>query len=167
MSTVSLPVAPARRGILSRTLIAGLVVGALDLAFAFALYVGIYEVTTPTRVLQSIAAGLLGPDDARAGGLPTAILGFFLHFVIALGWALAYALVYRHSERLRRFVETTGRALVAGFVAGMIVWLLMNRVVVPLSATTTMPLTSKFWLMQLVGHGFFGGLPLGLIVREP
>jgi len=166
MSTVSYPVATVRRGILSRTLIAGLVVGALDIAFAFALYVGIYEVTTPARVLQSIAAGLLGPADARAGGTATALLGFFLHFVIAFGWAFAYTFVYRGSERLRRFVETSGRAAIAGFIAGMIVWLLMNRVVVPLSATTTLPLTSKFWLMQLIGHGFFVGLPLGLIIRE-
>lgn len=166
MSTVSFPVATARRAILSRTLIAGLVVGALDIAFAFALYVGIYELATPTRVLQSISAGLLGPDDARAGGTPTAVLGFFLHFVIAFGWAFAYTFVYRRSERLRRFVETSGRAMIAGLIAGMIVWLLMNRVVVPLSAATTMPLSSKFWLMQLIGHGFFVGLPLGLIIRR-
>ena len=52
----------------------GLTAGALDILYAFVFY-GIRIGATPTRILQSVAGGLLGREAARAGGLKTAALG--------------------------------------------------------------------------------------------
>jgi hypothetical protein len=66
---------------------AGLTCGILDITAAIVVY-GFFGLR-PIRLLQGIAAGLLG---ARAfeGGLGAALLGLFCHFFIALCAAAVY-----------------------------------------------------------------------------
>ena len=59
-----------------------LVVGTLDILDALIFFGVLYDVP-PIRIFHTIAGGLLGRDAARAGGLPTAFLGGFLHYFIA------------------------------------------------------------------------------------
>lgn len=165
MSTATLSMAASRRGALPRVLAAGALVGVLDLAFAVGVYVLVFQVTTATRVLQSIASGLLG-SASYTGGATTAILGFVLHFGIALGWATAYFLVYRRSPGLRRYVSTNGGAIVAGLALGALVWLVMDFVVLTLSAARYVPVTSKYFIIQLIGHAVLVGPAMTLIVRD-
>ena len=165
MSTATFSMAASERGALPRVLAAGAVVGVLDLAFAVGVYVLFFQVTTATRVLQSIASGLLG-SASYTGGARTAILGFLLHFGIALGWATVYFLIYRRSRRLRRSVSTTGGALVAGLAFGAFVWLVMDFVVLTLSAARYVPVTSKYFIIQLIGHAVLVGPAMTLVVRE-
>ena len=70
----------------------GLTAGVLDILDAFVMTV--INGGTPTRVLHSIASGVLGPS-AFEGGAATAALGLFLHFLIACGMAAAYWLACR------------------------------------------------------------------------
>ena len=60
----------------------GLVVGTLDIVYAMAFW-WLKARVAPIRILQSVAAGLLGRDAARAGGMQTALLGAVLHYFIA------------------------------------------------------------------------------------
>lgn len=81
----------------------------------------------PARILKSIATGLLGPD-AFNGGAGVAALGFVCHYAIlivaaALFWVAA-----------RRIPFLTQRALLAGVLYGLAIWLVMNYIVLPLSA---------------------------------
>ena len=46
-------------------------------------------------ILHSIAAGFLGRDAARAGGVPTAALGLLLHFLVAFIIASIYVVASR------------------------------------------------------------------------
>jgi uncharacterized membrane protein YagU involved in acid resistance len=80
------------------------------------------------RILQSIAAGLVGRQTAFAGGWPTAALGLALHFSIATTIAAVFVMAARMWPRL------AARPLVAGPIYGVIVYLVMNVVVIPLSA---------------------------------
>ena len=68
---------PAGRALLYGTL----AVGVLDLLDAFVFF-GLRSGVQPIRILQSIAAGLLG-RASFTGGWPTAALGLVLHFFIA------------------------------------------------------------------------------------
>jgi hypothetical protein len=61
-------------------LCAGLACGVLDITAALVVY-GHYG-RTPMRLLQGIAAGLLGPRSFE-GGIATALLGLFCQFFIA------------------------------------------------------------------------------------
>ena len=62
-------------------LLGGLIAGALDITYACVHYGLVYEVP-PTRIFQSVAAGVFGRDEARAGGLTTAGIGLALHFLL-------------------------------------------------------------------------------------
>ena len=139
-------------------LIGGLVAGALDLLGAF-ISSWLRAGTSPVRVMQSIAAGVLGAA-ARTGGARSAALGVLLHFVIATIWTAVY---YAASRRLRLLSR---QPTVCGGVYGVVVYLFMNFVVIPLSAVprgnAAPPLSAR-----LVGAGIIVvcvGLPIALIV---
>ena len=112
----------------SRALLAGtLAVGILDIADAFVFF-WLRSGVRPTRILQSIAAGLLGRETAVAGGLATAMLGLGLHFFIAFVIVLTYHLV---SRRLRALAT---QPVIFGVLYGLAVYAVMNFGVLPLSA---------------------------------
>src|ERR1051325_4779382 len=104
----------------------GLIAGACDITYAFVFYY-LRSGLTPVQILQSVASGLLGASASK-GGLPTAALGAFLHFFIALVWAAVY---YLASRRLGVLVSVP---YVCGVIFGLCVYAFMNYVVVPLSA---------------------------------
>jgi hypothetical protein len=135
----------------ARALIFGaLTVGTLDIldAIAFSAFRGV----APTRVLQSIAAGLLG-RAAYAGGAWTALVGTALHYCIASVVVATYFLASR------RLPSLTRHALLLGPLYGLLVWVVMNYVVIPLSAITMPPLTAARLLNGLGIHALGVGLP--------
>ena len=137
----------------------GLVAGTLDITAA-CVYSWIRANVSPVRVFQSVASGLLGPSS-YSGGAKTAVLGLALHFLIA---TTATALFYFASRRLRFMIE---RPVTWGLVYGVLVYLFMNFVVLPLSALPqrgTPPLSSRVINMLIIM--FCVGLPISLIVRR-
>src|ERR1700722_951910 len=66
---------------------AGFTCGTLDISAALVVYR--YFGRPPIRLLQGIAAGVLGSRSFQ-GGLPTALLGLFCHFFIAFSAATVY-----------------------------------------------------------------------------
>jgi hypothetical protein len=97
---------------------AGFACGVLDSTAALVVY-GFFGLK-PIRLLQGIASGLLG-TKAFSGGLATAVLGVFCHFLIAFGAAAVYLVASRAlssarkraeiSRLSRRFVRNSPRAL--------------------------------------------------------
>jgi hypothetical protein len=137
--------------------IAGLTCGMMDIIAALLVYGAMGA--RPLRLLQGIAGGILGPRT-YAGGIPTALLGLFLHFVIAFGAALVFFLV----TRVIRFL--TDHAVLAGVLYGIAVYFFMNRVVVPLSAATKYPFSFKAMFIGVTIHIFCVGLPISLSIRK-
>lgn len=139
----------------------GLVVGVLDILDAMIFY-GIRNHLTPIQILQSVAAGLVGRQSASTGGLKTAVLGLFLHFLIATIWAALFFLACRFFPILTQY------AIPVGLAYGVVVYFLMSQVVVPLSAigprATSTPLAVQ--LNGIIGHALFVGLPVALIARR-
>ena len=139
----------------------GLVVGIFDMLFAFTFY-GLILGAPPLRIFQSVAAGLLGRAAAYEGGVKTFVLGILLHFVVASCIAAVYYLASRTLPVLIR------HPIISGLMYGMIAYLGMNYIVVPLSAIgrRTGPLRVPIFLTEIVGHAFLVGLPLGLLARR-
>src|SRR5579871_3467318 len=106
----------------------GLLAGIGDLTFAFVFYGK--GGATPIRIMQSIAAGLIGRDRAIGGGWKTAVLGVVLHFIVALCAATVYFVA-------SRFLLTVRQAAVCGLLYGIIVYCFMNAVVLPLDGIAT------------------------------
>ena len=137
----------------------GLACGVFDITQACVAW-GIQNHLPPMRIFQSVAAGLLGPKSFQ-GGMKTAILGGVLHFFIAFSWAAIY---YVASRRLTFMVESP---VLSGLLYGEVVWLVMNCVVIPLSALHHGP---RFDMASIItgpiGHLFLVGLPIALAVRR-
>lgn len=109
-------------------LLGGLAAGALDILYAFIVYGPLSYGVSPMQILQSVAAGLISRDVSRAGGMETAALGLGLHFLIATIMAAVYVLA---ATRIRLLTQ---RAVLCGLVYGLLLYVAMNYVVVPLSA---------------------------------
>jgi uncharacterized membrane protein YagU involved in acid resistance len=139
--------------------------GVLDFLSA-AVSWGIAFHTTPIRIGQSIAAGLLGREAAVAGAWKTALLGVVLHFFIAFSAATVYWLA---SRKLRLLTE---KPILSGLIYGELVFLFMNMVVLPLSAIHADPLRwTSFspWPTLVtgpIGHPFLVGLPIALAISK-
>ena len=163
-AAVETPSVPSASTWLRAVLLTSLLVGLADYVIGFGIFV--VGLGRPVLgVLQHPAAGLLGPAAYR-GGLATALLGTALHFTIAIGWAAVFALLYRVSPALRRAIATPVGLGLAAILAGAIIWLAMNNVVMPLSRIRPYALGSDLFWMILLGHIPFVGLPLVWGIRR-
>jgi hypothetical protein len=136
----------------------GLAIGLLDFIDAssfFPLYFGI----TVQRVWQGVSAGVLGREAAVAGGWNTAILGMFLHFVVAFCIATVYYFLARNISYLVR------HPIISGLVYGVVANYVMQFVVIPLSAIgwRSAPFDLGSTLNSVIGHALLVGLPVALI----
>jgi hypothetical protein len=149
---------PTREVHVKTALVRGaVVVGVLDLLDAF-LFFGRYGVSR-VRILQSIAAGLLG-RSAYDGGSAMAALGLLLHFFIAFCIVGVFFLLARAVPALIR------RPYLAGPLYGLAAYFVMNGVVLPLSATPPGSFPNGPVLVNgLLIHAFGVGLPAALFAR--
>jgi hypothetical protein len=119
-----------------------------------------YADLPPQWTLQSVASGLLG-NAAFESGAAGALLGTSVHFAILFVAAGVYYLASRRIPALRMY------AVICGIGFGVLVYLFMNFVVLPLSA---FPFDLKFPIGRLargfVSHGLLVGLPIALAIRR-
>ncbi|MEQ1618902.1 MAG: hypothetical protein ABL883_11235 [Terricaulis sp.] len=116
------------KNILSAILLGGLVAGGLDILYAFAVYGPLSYGLSPVEVLQSVAAGWMGREASRVGGLETAFIGLGTHFLTATLMAATFVTA---ASRVRAL---TRNALMWGVLYGLLLYVAMNYVVVPLSS---------------------------------
>jgi hypothetical protein len=136
----------------SSILAGGLIAGALDITSAF--------ITFGPGVPRAIAGGLLGRIAFR-GGAATWALGLALHFFIALSAAAVY---YAASRKLD-FLKV--HFLVCGLFYGIAVFLVMNLIVLPLSALHAAgPYQLRGLIQGLLVHMFCIGLPISFSVHR-
>lgn len=137
----------------------GLTAGALDIASAIGAWLP--SGVPPQRVLQSVASGALGAG-AFTGGWATALAGLGFHFLIAAIWAAVFYLASRRIDLLSR------HPIWSGLAYGEVVFLVMNFVVIPLSAIGRVPTfhIPESLITGPVGHLVFVGLPISLAVRH-
>jgi hypothetical protein len=135
----------------------GLVAGALDITYAFIAY-GLLGVT-PFRILHSVASGWVG-RAAYEGGAATAALGLVSHLGIA---CVAAGLFVIASLRWRVLTE---RPVVFGGLYGLSIFIVMNYVVVPLSAASVGGPKGIFYPLGLLVHIFLVGVPIALFARR-
>ena len=139
----------------------GLAAGVIDIAYACTFW-AIKAGVRPSRIFQSVAAGLLGRPAAVAGGASTAALGLALHFFIALTVAVVYYTGARYAEALWR------RPWTFGSLYGVAVFGVMHYIVVPLSAAGgggVAPFDLLWDGLSIVVHAFGIGVPVAFGAR--
>jgi hypothetical protein len=111
-------------------------------------------------VWQYIASGALG-ESAFTGGMGTALLGLFFHLIVSFAIATVFILSADRIPLLRRY------AIPGSLLYGFGVFIVMNFIVLPLSAAPPVPAPLLPWLIEgILEHILLVGLPLGILVRR-
>lgn len=161
MAAFQAPQAPTRDHKLQAIALGTLVAGTLDICAAIVSWW--LRGVAPTRVLQGVASGLLG-RGAFDGGMSAAALGLLLHFAIMSVIVTLFVVAARRSVRLTPVARS--HAIGIGLAYGIVVYLVMTYVVVPLSASPGgLP---GFWqfVQGVAIHMACVGLPIALIARH-
>jgi Na+/alanine symporter len=152
MSAASAVLSVQKPNALLAILAGGMLAGSLDLGSAF--------ITYGAGVPRAIAGGLLGPA-ALHGGSGAYVLGIVLQFFIATSAAAVYYLASRKLAFLK------DHPLVCGTFYGIAVFLVMNLVVLPLSALHFRgPFQLAGLIQGLLVHMILIGLPISLSIRQ-
>jgi hypothetical protein len=143
--------------VLNRLLLAGLLTALVDGLFS-SILVAFFYGSTVARLFQGVAAVLLGAD-AIGGGARTALIGVLMHVGVAFAWSAVFLFVVLRWRFVRSVLASRGGTLKVAAVYGPIVWMVMSLVVIPLLVRRP-PAIGFRWLVQLVGHAPFVGLPI-------
>jgi hypothetical protein len=138
-------------------LIGGLIAGAFDMSYALLWFAGVKHAPW-MKIPQSVAGGLIGKASFD-GGAGTVMLGFALHWTIAIIWAAIYVFAGR------RFIPGLLRKPIPyGLAYGAWIYFCMNWIVLPLDAMHTKPHFAPLdtWLTGLAIHMLGIGLAISL-----
>jgi len=139
-------------------LLAGLTAGTLDILSAILLQTALAGVFRPVVLLQAIASGAFG-SSAMEGGTAMALAGIFFHYLIAYCWVGIYFFLFMHIALIRRY------KIWSGLFYGVLVWLIMNCLVLPLSQLKTGPFRWDWALMNMVILMLMIGIPSSLFAN--
>jgi uncharacterized membrane protein YagU involved in acid resistance len=111
-----------KRNLFTWILFTWLLTATIDILLAFIIN---YHVP-PFIIFRSIASGLFG-SAAFGKGAATIYYGLFLHYFIAFTWTIIFFLLFNKLISIVKF------KIIQVFLTGLIIWLVMNLVVLPLS----------------------------------
>lgn len=160
MSASATTLATNRPRLRRAILLGGLAVGVLDIGSAI-LFWKLYRDVAPMRILQSVAAGLLGREAASQGGWQTAVLGLALHFFIAMIVATVYVLAATKLPLLSQ------KWVLCGVLYGLVVYCVMNYAVLPLAGLGATRFSVPTFLFGIIGHALTVGLPAAYFASHP
>ena len=161
MSTIaSTSPTTSSNSLLRLTLIGGFIAGLLHFVIIQGIVFGLILKTPMISALQYAASGILG-EAAFAGGLATALFGLVLDFIMITIMAGVFIFSVDRIPLLRRNV------IVGSILYGFGIFIVMNLIVLPLSAAPALPVPPLWLLIELVlQHILLIGLPLGILVQR-
>ena len=160
MSTIATTSLTTRNSLLRLSVIGGLIIGFADVIIFHWFIQNVLGGVPLIALYQYIASGALG-ESAFAGGIPTALLGVLFHFIFRIVIAGVFILAVNSIPLLRRYI--TPGSLLYGFG----VFIVMNMIVTPLSATPPLPApTMPELIVAIIVHILVAGLLLGIFVRR-
>jgi hypothetical protein len=121
----------------------GLIAGTLDGLAAIIAYGPVFGRATVSQIFQGIASALFG-RSAFAGGWRFTFYGILLHYTIALLFSTAYGIAYT------RFAFLQKRWWANGVLYGLIVWVIMNKLVLPLAGMHSTVTSSSMILGMMI-----------------
>jgi hypothetical protein len=146
------------RGLITAIITTGLIAGFLDALAAVAVYM-IRGGDNPIAIFNFIASGIFG-KKAFTGGVIMAIAGLMFHLVIATIWSIIFFKAYSQFKWVSKSWKFSG------LVYGIIVWVGMNLVVVPLSNAPKLTHTISSIVIGIVVLIFCIGLPIAALAHK-
>ena len=146
------------RSLFTTILLTGLLVGTLDAAAAVIQFI-IPTIRNPVRIFEYIASGVFGLD-AFSGGTLMAIIGLFFHYFIATAWTSLFFTLYPRIPWLAK------NKVAGGLLYGVLIWLMMNLVILPLSHVPHIPIRIIGAAIGMLILMFVVGLPISLSAHK-
>jgi hypothetical protein len=132
-----------------------MVAGTLDALAAIFIYKA-----DPVRLFQLIASGALGREKGFAGGTNTFLLGMVFHYLIAAAWTTLFFILNHKLKWIRK------NRLVVIFGYGLLIWVVMNIIVLPLSQLGGGPFSMKSFFIAAGILVFAVSLPIVLLTAR-
>jgi hypothetical protein len=107
-----------------------------------------------------IASGAFGAGKAFSGGDIMIVWGVLFHNFIAISWTLLFFFMYPALPWMRK------NKYISGLLYGIFVWIIMNRVVIPLSEIQQRPFNLKGALTGMSILMVAIGLPISILTRR-
>jgi hypothetical protein len=160
MSTITSTSPTTNNSLLRLSVIGGLICGTADVIIYHWFVQNVLGGVPLITLYQYIASGALG-ESAFAGGIPTALLGVLFHFIFSIVIAGVFILGVDRIPLLRRHI------IPGSLLYGFGVFIVMNMIVTPLSATPPIPTpTTPELIVTIIVHILVAGLLLGIVVRR-
>jgi hypothetical protein len=137
-------------------LLAWLLVGTLDITSATINFL-VQGGTNPVNILVYISSAIFGPQAKEIGPPSMAILGLFLHYVVAFIWTCIFFVLYPRISAMSK------NRVVTGIAYGYFMQMMMQFVVVRLSNTAKGPFHIKGFLINGAILCVAIGIPLSFI----
>lgn len=123
-----------QRSLVATILIAGLVVGTLDILCASVQT--LINGRNPIGMLKFVASGIFGPEVLTGPDIYAAF-GLFFHYCIAMIWTIIFFFLYSRIAVMRK------NWIVTGIAYGIFVQIMMSQVVLKLANTPPLPFRLK------------------------
>ena len=160
MSTIATTSLTTRNSLLRLSVIGGLIIGFADAIIYHWFVTSVLGGVPLVSLYQFIASGALG-ESAFAGGIATVLLGVLFHYLISIVIAGVFIVSVDRIPLLRRYV------IPGSLLYGFGVFIVMNMIVTPLSATPPLPApTTPQLIVTILDHILVFGLLLGILVRR-
>jgi hypothetical protein len=145
--------------LIQKIVIAGLIAGTLDIIAAF-IDAWLSFNATPGKVLNGIAAGAIGKENAN-GSFIMMILGLLIHYFIVYSYTIFLYFIYPFLK------SAIKNKIVIGIVYGLFIWVTMRFIVLPvLSQVEFAPFRIvKAFKPMLILIGAIG-IPLSLMMSK-
>ena len=149
-----------RNSLLRSSVIAGLIIGFADAIVYHWFVQNVLGGVQLISLYQYIASGALG-ESAFAGGMAAALLGVLFHYILSILIAGVFILSANRIPVLQRY------SIPGSLLYGFGVFIVMNMIVTPLSATPPLPTpTTPQLIVAILTHILIFGLLLGILVRR-
>ena len=132
-----------------------LLAGTLDALGAVIIYQA-----EPTRLFRFIASGAFGASKAFSAGTYMVVWGILFHYLIAFIWTAIFFFSYPRLAIARRNIFITG------VLYGVFVWIVMNKIVLPLAQIASVPFNLRAALIGVSIIIFAIGLPITFFTRR-
>ena len=160
MSATSSLATTTSNSLLRPIALGGLIIGTVQLIIQEWIVFSLVQGNPFISVLQYISSAVMG-NAAFEGGIATALLGVLLHFLVSFVVAGVFILSADRIPFLRRY------AIASALLYGFGVFIVMNLIVLPLSAAPPIPAPTTPQLIEMViEHILVIGLPLGILVQR-
>ncbi|WP_160718129.1 DUF1440 domain-containing protein [Chitinophaga solisilvae] len=137
-------------------LVTALVAGTLDIISACVQFVLITGQPF-TKVLVFVASGFFGKEAFTGDPVTMMWWGLLFHYLIALTFTTIFFLIFPRIPELLRYPAASG------LVYGILVWLIMNLLVIPLSQIPPRPFRLGNAVIGMLIIMVMIGLPIGLL----